>query len=55
MRRFASGFEVLLDGKELHLASLRFVDISLELSGVDHPAFAALKAKYANILTTRAV
>jgi hypothetical protein len=36
---FASGVEFLLDSTEPHLVSMRFVDISLELIGVDHPAF----------------
>jgi hypothetical protein len=45
-----SGVEFLSDGTELHLASLRFIDTSLELTGVDHPAFAALKAEYADVL-----
>ncbi len=35
---------------QLHLASVRFVDTSLDLEGSDHPAFAALKAEYADVL-----
>ena len=35
---------------ELHLASLRFVDTTLNLEGTDHPAFAALKAEFADVL-----
>ena len=48
--RFATGVELLSDGTELHLASVRFVDTSLDLQGSDHPAFAALKAEYADVL-----
>ncbi len=40
----------VLDGIEHYLASLRFVNTSPELTGVDHPAFAALKAEYADVL-----
>ena len=42
--------ERLPDGTELHLASLRFVDTTLNLEGTDHPAFAALKAEFADVL-----
>jgi len=42
--------EHLTDGTELHLASVKFVDTSLELPGADHPAFAALKAEFADVL-----
>ena len=48
--RFVSGVERLCDGTELHLASLRLVDASIEMQGSDHPAFAALKAEYADVL-----
>ncbi len=48
--RFGSGVEFMLHGTELHLASLRFVDTLFQLSGVDHPAFATLKAKGADLL-----
>ena len=48
--RFATGTERLTDGTELHLASLRFVDTSLNLQGADHPAFAALKSAFADVL-----
>ena len=48
--RFASGVEYLADGTELHLASLRIVDSSLELQGADHPAFSKLKSEYADVL-----
>ncbi len=34
----------------LHLASLRLADASLALEGTDHPAFAALKAEFADVL-----
>ena len=37
---FVDGTEILDDGTELHLASLRFVEASLALEGQDHPAFA---------------
>jgi hypothetical protein len=42
--------EVLRDGTELHLASFCLADAELRLDGVDDPAFAALKAKYADVL-----
>ena len=48
--RFTTGTERLTDGTELHLASLRFVDTSLNLQGTDHPAFAALKSEFADVL-----
>ena len=48
--RFAGGMEVLRDGTELHLASFCLADAELRLDGVDDPAFAALKAKYADVL-----
>ena len=48
--RFLDGIELLNDGTELHLASLRLVDTSLTLSGADHPAFAALKDEFADVL-----
>ena len=48
--RFLNGIELLNDGTELHLASLRLVDTSLTLSGADHPAFAALKDEFADVL-----
>jgi len=47
---FKSGMERLLDGTELHLASLRFVDTTLNLEGTDHPAFAVLKDEFADVL-----
>ncbi len=40
--RFDSGVKLLTDGTELHLAYLQFVYTSLNMQGVDHPAFAAL-------------
>ena len=48
--RFADGVEVLPDGTELHLASVRFPEDSLRLGGMDHPAFAALKEEFADVL-----
>jgi hypothetical protein len=48
--RFLNGIELLNDGTELHLASLRLVDTSLTLSGADHPAFAALNDEFADVL-----
>ena len=48
--RFAGGMEVLQDGTELHLASFCLGDAELRLDGVDDPAFADLKAKYADVL-----
>ena len=48
--RFAGGMEVLRDGTELHLASFCLADAELRLDRVDDPAFAALKAKYADVL-----
>ena len=48
--RFVDGTELLADGTELHLASLRLVDTSLTLPGMDHPAFTALKAEFADVL-----
>ena len=47
---FADGVEVLKDGTELHLASFGLADAELRLVGTDVPAFAALKAKYADVL-----
>ena len=49
--RFADGFEILADGTELHLASLRFPDAALTLPGQDHPAFAALKEEFSDVLS----
>jgi hypothetical protein len=48
--RFVGGMEVLRDGTELHLASFCMVDAELRLEGADDPAFAALKAEYADVL-----
>ena len=48
--RFADGVETLRDGTELHLASFGPADAELRLEGVDDPAFAALKAEYADVL-----
>ena len=48
--RFAGGMEVLRDGTELHLASFCLADAELRLDGVDDPAFADLKTKYADVL-----
>ena len=48
--RFLDGMELLTDGTELHLASLRFADASIALEGQDHPDFAALKAEFADVL-----
>ena len=48
--RFADGIELLDDGTELHLATVRFSDASISLEGDDHPAFAALKAEFADVL-----
>jgi hypothetical protein len=54
LSRFTTGTdstpERLTNGTELHLASLRFVDTSLKLQGADHPAFAALKSEFADVL-----
>ncbi len=48
--RFVGGTEVLRDGTELHLASFGLADAELCLEGADAPAFAALKAEYADVL-----
>ena len=48
--RFADGMEVLRDGTELHLASFCMADAELQLFGADDPAFAELKAQYADVL-----
>ena len=48
--RFVGGVEILRDGTELHLASFRLADAELRLEGSDDPAFAALKAEYADVL-----
>jgi hypothetical protein len=48
--RFVEGKELLDDGSVLHLATVRFADASLSLEGQDHPAFAALKAEFADVL-----
>jgi hypothetical protein len=48
--RFGEGTEVLDEGTELHFASLLFADASLALEGQDHPAFAELKAEFADVL-----
>ena len=48
--RFVDGTEILDDGTVLHLASLRLADASLALEGQDHPAFAALKEEFADVL-----
>ena len=47
---FVDGMELLAEGTELHLTSLRFADASLALEGQDHPDFAALKAEFADVL-----
>ena len=47
---FATGSERLADGTELHLASLRFVDTSITFASTDHPAFAALKEEFFDVL-----
>jgi hypothetical protein len=41
---------VLRDGTELHLASFCLADAELRLEGADDPAFATLKAEYADVL-----
>ena len=48
--RFADGVERLTDGTVLHLASFCLADAELHLEGSDDPAFAALKARYADVL-----
>ncbi len=48
--RFVGGTEVLRDGTELHLASFGLADAELRLEGADAPAFATLKAEYADVL-----
>ncbi len=48
--RFVGGVEVLRDGTELHLVSFGLADAELRLAGYDDPAFAALKAEYADVL-----
>ena len=48
--RFVAGVEVLNDGTELHLASFGLADAELRLAGGDNPAFATLKAEYADVL-----
>ena len=48
--RFVGGVEILRDGTELHLTSFRLADAELRLDGNDDPAFAALKAEYADVL-----
>jgi hypothetical protein len=47
---FVGGVEVLRDGTELHLASFCLADAELRLEGADDPAFATLKAEYADVL-----
>ena len=47
---FADGVEVLRDGTVLHLASFCLADAELHLACADDPAFAALKAQYADVL-----
>jgi hypothetical protein len=42
--------EVLRDGTALRLASFDMADAELRLTGADDPAFAALKAAYADVL-----
>ena len=39
-----------MNGTELHLACLWFVDTSLNMHVVDHPAFAALQSEFADVL-----
>ena len=41
---------MLKDGTELHLASFCLADAELHLTGADEPAFAALKARYSDVL-----
>ena len=48
--RFVDGVDVLRDGTELHLASFCLADAELRLTGADDPAFAPLKAAYADVL-----
>ena len=48
--RFVGGSELLADGAELYLASLRPADASLAFEGRDHSAFADLKAEIADVL-----
>jgi len=48
--RFVDGMEAFRDGTELHLASFAMADAELHLTGADDPAFAALKAEYADVL-----
>ena len=48
--RFVGGQEVLRDGTELHLASFHPAEAELHLTGSDDPAFATLKAEYADVL-----
>jgi hypothetical protein len=48
--RFVAGVEVLRDGTELHLASFGLADAERRLAGYDDPAFAPLKAEYADVL-----
>jgi hypothetical protein len=48
--RFVDGTELLDDGTVLHVASLWLANASLALEGMDHPAFAALKAEFADVL-----
>ena len=42
--------EVLRYGTELHFTSFCLADADLTLTGTDDPAFAALKAGYADVL-----
>ena len=48
--RFADGVEVLKDGTGLHLAPFCPADAELRREGADDPAFAALKARCADVL-----
>ena len=47
---FEDGTALLTDGTEPHLASLRFVNTTIALDGQDHPALAALKDEFADIM-----
>jgi hypothetical protein len=50
--RFVDGLEVLCDGSELHLVSFHPADVELpgRLAGADDRSFAAMTAKYADVL-----
>ena len=47
---FEDGVDVFWDGKELHLTSFCLADADLRLTGVDNPAFGALKVQYVDVL-----